>query len=210
MLYAVKAMPRPKSLTTTALATAALAVVDREGLAALSMRAVAAELGVGTMSLYRYVSDRGELEALAVDLVLSEVDTSPPRRALWDEQLAVLVERARAAVGRHPNAVPLTMAHRHRCPSVLRWSEAVLGVLARAGFTGSERVVALRALLAYAIGAIELEHGGPLTGPGTAAMADLGREFPLLAETAAAAGGIDADEAFRRGLAVVLRGLRRP
>ncbi|MFT7839496.1 TetR/AcrR family transcriptional regulator C-terminal domain-containing protein [Saccharothrix sp. BKS2] len=210
MLYAVKEMPRPKSLTSTALAAAALAVVDREGLAALSMRAVAAELGVGTMSLYRYVADRGELEALAAEFVLSGVDTSPPPHALWDEQVAVLVERVRAAVGKHPNAVPLTTAHRHRCPSVLRWSEAVLGVLTRAGFGGTERAIALRTLLGYVIGAVELEHRGSLTGPGTAAMTGLGAEFPLLAETAAVAGGIDADEEFRRGLAVVLRGLRRP
>ncbi|MFD7654371.1 TetR/AcrR family transcriptional regulator C-terminal domain-containing protein [Actinosynnema sp. NPDC059797] len=209
MPYAVKAMPRPKSLTTTALAAAALAVVDRDGLDALSMRAVAAELGMGTMSLYRYVADREELEALAAELVLSTVDTSPPRRASWDEQVAVLVERLRAAVGEHPRAVPLTTAHRHRCPSALRWAEAVLGVLTRAGFDGAERAIALRALLGYVIGAIELEHRGPLDGPGTTAMAGLGEGFPLLAETAGAARGIDADEEFRRGLAVVLRGLRR-
>ncbi|QFZ16570.1 TetR/AcrR family transcriptional regulator C-terminal domain-containing protein [Saccharothrix syringae] len=203
-------MPRPKSLTTTALAAAALAVVDRDGLAALSMRAVAAELGVGTMSLYRYVADREELEALAVELMLSEVDVTTPRHALWDKQLAVLAERVRAAVGKHPNAVPLTMAHRHRSQGLLRWGEAVLAVLTRAGFTGTERAIALRALLSHVIGAIELEHGSPLSGAGTAAMAELGAEFPLMAETAAAARGIDADDEFRRGLGVVLRGLRRP
>lgn len=195
-------MPRPKSLTTIALATAALAVVDRDGLAALSMRAVAAELGVGTMSLYRYVADRDELEVLAAELVLSEVDVSPPRHALWDKQIAVLVERLRAAVGRRPAVVPLVTAHRHRCPSALRWSESVLGVLSRAGFTGAERAVALRALLGYVVGAVELEHRGP------AAEADA--EFPLLAETSRTAREIGPDDAFRRGLAVVLRGLRRP
>lgn len=202
-------MPRPKSLTTAALAAATLAVLDRDGLAALSMRAVAAELGMGTMSLYRYVSDRDELEALAVEHVVSAVDTVPPK-ALWDKQIAVLVERVRTAVAAHPNAVPLTMAHRHRCPSLLRWAESVLGVLTRAGFTGEQRVIALRALLSYLIGAIETEHRSPLSGLGTDAMAGMEEAYPLLAETAATARTITRDIEFRRGLDVVLSGLRRP
>lgn len=202
-------MPRPKSLTPEALAAATLAVLDRDGLAALSMRAVAAELGMGTMSLYRYVADRGELEAMAVELVLSEVDVQPPKRALWDKQVVVLVERVRAAIGKHPNAVPLTMAHRHRCPSLMRWSEAVLEVLTRAGFSGEDRVIALRTLLGYLIGATELEHRGPLTGSGTAAMSGMGERYPLLAETAGTARHVTADVEFRRGLEVVLEGLKR-
>ncbi|MFD1147916.1 TetR/AcrR family transcriptional regulator C-terminal domain-containing protein [Saccharothrix hoggarensis] len=202
-------MPRPKSLTQSALAAAALAVLDRDGLAGLSMRSVAAELGMGTMSLYRYVADREELEASAVDLMLAEVDVVPPK-ALWDKQIAVLVERVRAAIAKHPNAVPLTMAHRHRCPNALRWSEAVLGVLTRAGFTGEERVIALRALLGYLIGATEMEHRSPLRGLGTDTMSRMGEEYPLLAETAAAARDITPDIEFRRGLDVVLSGLRRP
>jgi hypothetical protein len=137
------------------------------------------------------------------------VDAEPPR-ALWDKQISVLVERVRAAIAKHPNAVPLTMAHRHRCPSVLRWSEAVLGVLTRAGFTGEERVIALRALLGYVIGATELEHQSPLKGLGTDAMSALGEKYPLLAETAGVARTITADIEFRRGLDIVLSGLRRP
>ncbi|MFD0664655.1 TetR/AcrR family transcriptional regulator [Thermocatellispora tengchongensis] len=73
-------MPRPRSLTETEIAAAALAVIDRDGLDALSMRAVAKQLGTGTMSLYRYVEDRAQLETLVVDLVLGSVDyTLPPR-----------------------------------------------------------------------------------------------------------------------------------
>ncbi|MDQ2584563.1 TetR/AcrR family transcriptional regulator [Saccharothrix yanglingensis] len=207
-------MPRPKSLTPTALATTALAVVDRDGLAALSMRAVAAELGVGTMSLYRYVADRAELEALAAELVLSAVDVVPPRNALWDKQVLVLAERAREAVGRHPNAVPLTTAHRHRCPSAMRWDEAVLEVLTAAGFTGVERAVALHALLGYLTGAIGLEHHSPSPGDWTGAVAGMAagvaEDHPLLAETTAAARAVSPADEFRRGLMVVLGGLRRP
>lgn len=202
-------MPRPKSLTREAVAAAALVVIDRDGLAALSMRAVAAELGMATMSLYRYVADRAELEELVVDLVLAGIDLAPPRRAGWAGQVAALVERARAAIAAHPQVVPLTMAHRHTSANLLRWTEAVLGVLAAAGFTGPRRVVALRCLVAHLVGSLQLEHLGPLSGPGTAAMARLpAEEFPLLAETARHATRVPADEEFRRGLAAVLRGLQ--
>src|SRR6266542_4940063 len=68
-VYAVKSMPRPRSLTLPQIAAAALAVLERDGLAALSMRTVAVELDVGTMSLYRYVDSKEQVEELVVGLV---------------------------------------------------------------------------------------------------------------------------------------------
>jgi AcrR family transcriptional regulator len=207
-LYAVGTMPRPRSLTETQIAAAALAVIDRDGLAALTMRAVARELGMGTMSLYRYVDDRDQLEGLVVDLVLGAVDTTPPTGSSWRERVATMVERVRDAVGAHPNVVPLTLTHRQGSPSSLRWGETVLGILTEAGIVGERRVVALRSLVGYLVGAIQLEHLGPLSGDGTRAMATLpGADFPLLAETARQAARVTVDEEFRRGLAVLLNGL---
>ncbi|MEV0806965.1 TetR/AcrR family transcriptional regulator C-terminal domain-containing protein [Micromonospora sp. NPDC050200] len=201
-------MPRPRSLTPAQLASAALAVIDRDGLPALTMRAVAAELGTSPMALYRYVADRDELEALVVEEVLSTVDTAPAADGSWPDRVGVMVRRMRLAVGRHPAVVPLLPVHRHRSPTVLRWTEGVLGVLAEAGFVGTRRVVALRALLAYAVGAIQLEHLGPLSGPGTTTMAALPvGEFPHLAATAADARRVGPDEEFGGGLDVLLRGL---
>lgn len=200
-------MPRPRSLTHQQIAAAALDVVDADGLAALSMRTVARRLNVGTMSLYRYVADRDELEAMVVDLVLDTVDLRVPTGSAR-HRIAVLAERVREATARHPAVVPLVLAHRHRTPASLRWGEAVLGVLAEAGYTGKRRVYAFRALLAYVFGALEVEHYSPLSGPGTEALATLpADEYPMLAKTAAAAGGIAAAEEFRRGLDIVLRGL---
>ncbi|MDL4770649.1 MULTISPECIES: TetR/AcrR family transcriptional regulator [Thermomonosporaceae] len=201
-------MPRPRSLTHPQIAAAALDLIDREGLAALTMRAVAGRLGVGAMSLYRYVDDRHELEGLVIDLVLGAVDVTPPPGTSWTGQVEELVGRMRAALGAHPEVVPLTMTHRQSALGLLRWSESLLGVLTRAGFDGERRVVALRSLLGYLNGAIQLEHLGPLSGAGTEAMAALPpAEFPFLAETAARARRVPADEEFRRGLAVVLAGL---
>jgi AcrR family transcriptional regulator len=208
MRYAVKPMPRPRSLTETDIAVAALAVLDRDGLGGLSMRAVGAELGMATMSLYRYVTDREQLEGLVVEHVLGGVDLTPPRRGPWTRQLAVLLDRVRDAVARHPEVVPLTMTHRHSVPGSVRLGEALLGVLTPAGFAGEQRVIALRCLLSYLTGAIQLEHLGPLSGTGTEALAALPPgEFPLLARTARHARRVSAADEFRRGLDVLLAGL---
>ncbi|MFD9728240.1 TetR/AcrR family transcriptional regulator C-terminal domain-containing protein [Streptomyces sp. NPDC059072] len=203
-------MPRPRSLTPARLAAAALAVIDRDGLTGLSMRAVAAELGISTMALYRYVQDRGELEALVVELVLSAVDSTPPAPGRpWQDRIAELVARLRGAVAAHPAVLPLVLTHRHRSSSVMGWGETLLGVLTEAGIGPEERIVALRALLAYVIGAVQQEHLGALSGAGTAAIAELPPErFPYLTEAARGAPALTPDREFDGGLALLLRGLR--
>ncbi|WP_135453707.1 TetR/AcrR family transcriptional regulator C-terminal domain-containing protein [Mycobacterium sp. DL99] len=200
-------MPRPRSISQTQLAAAALAVVDADGLGGLSMRTVARRLGLGTMSLYRYVADRDELEALVVDLVLGEMDPGLPQGSAR-RQLVELAQRVHVAAAQHPAVVPLLLTHRHRSPASLRWGEMVLGVLTAAGYGGKRRVYAFRAVLAYIFGAIEIEMLGSLTGPGTRTLAGLSAdEYPLLSETAAVAHGIQPDEEFRRGLEILLRAL---
>ena len=198
-------MPRPRSLTTERLAVATLAVVDRDGLDALTMRAVAKEFGMATMSLYRYVTDKDELEVLVVDHVLAGVDLAVPPGD-WRERVTELLSRVREAVVAHPETVPLLLRHRHSVPASLVQIEAMLAILADAGFAGERRVIAQRTIVAYLFGMLQNEHFGPLAGAGTAAMATQ-RQFPLLAETAAVAREVTGDTEFHKGLSVVLRGL---
>lgn len=201
-------MPRPRSLTPALLAEAALAVIERDGAFALSMRAVADELGMGTMSLYRYVQGREQLEGLVVDLVLEGLDLDVARHKTWIDKATALAQRARAAATAHPAATPLVLARRHASIHSLRWGEALLGVLAEAGFTGQRRVIAFRTIVAYVFGAVQLQQLGPLDGSGTEAIAALPREdFPLLAETARSARRIPPDTEFLNGLKLVLRGV---
>ncbi|MHA6617050.1 TetR/AcrR family transcriptional regulator [Pseudonocardia sp. DLS-67] len=200
-------MPRPRSLTDDQLVAAALAVVDREGLAALTMRAVARELGVATMGLYRYVADRQALELLVVDHVFRSVDTSLPD-AGWQERVRVLLDRMRVAVARHPAVVPLVLRHRQAAPGSLRLIEAMLSVLTEGGLDGADRVLAQRTLIGHVLGFLQNEHFAALSGPGTIVMSELSAaDYPLLARTAADARSVPPDEEFRRGLDIVLRGL---
>ncbi|HET9450384.1 MAG TPA: TetR/AcrR family transcriptional regulator C-terminal domain-containing protein [Aggregicoccus sp.] len=201
-------MARPRSLTPVVIAAAALTVLEREGLTGLSMRTVARELGVGTMSLYRYVDGREQLERLIVERVLTGVELELPQGAPWTRRVSLLLERVRAVVEAHPSVVPLLLTRRHTTDASLRWGEALLGALAEGGFQGKARVIAFRTLLSYLFGAVQVEHLGSLSGEGTAALAALPREqYPVLAETAAHARRLRPGEEFRRGLEAVLRGL---
>jgi len=201
-------MPRPRSLTPADIAAAALQVIDRDGLASLSMRTVAAELGSGTMSLYRYVPDREALERLVVDRILDAVDTDVAPGTRWDRQITHLAERLRLAVGAHPSVVPLLMLHRHASEGVRRYAEALLRALAEGGFSAARSVIALRTLVSYLSGALQAQHLAPLDGPGTEAMArNEDDAYPLLSATARTARRISPDREFRGGIAILLQGL---
>jgi AcrR family transcriptional regulator len=201
-------MPRPRSLTDTDIAYAAIAVIDRDGLIGLNMRAVAAELNIATMSIYRYVASREQLEELIVAVLFSEVDLTPPRRSTWRTQIAALVERVRDKVRAHPEVIPLGLPHRQTSAPSLRLSETVFGILARAGFTASQRELGNRTLVMYLLGSLQLEHYGRLSGAGAAQMANLSREeYPMLWASTHRSRSLTSDQEFRQGLEVVLDGL---
>lgn len=195
-------------MTDADIAAAAVKVIDREGIGALSMRTVAQELGTGTMSLYRYVNGREDIEKLVVERVLVAVDTSLPANAKWRERITMLAERIRDAVGTHSEVVSLVMGHRHSSHTVKRCTEIFLRALTDAGFRGKTRVIALRTLIAFLNGMLVSQHYGPLPGAGTAVLARMKEpEFPLMAETARDAQRVTSLEEFRKGLAVVVDGI---
>ncbi len=198
-------MSKPRSLTPEQITEAALTVLDESGLAAFSMRAVADHLGVGTMSLYRYVEDRAQLEIMVVDRVLAGVSLDLPP-APWRNRVELLFHRVRSAIAAHPEAMPLTITHRQDCAAIRRWAEKVLTVLTEAGVQGERRYVALRALLSYLIGSIELEYRTSLTGARLPEPIP-DREHPLLAAVSRQSQRLSPAERFRSGLSLLLDGL---
>jgi AcrR family transcriptional regulator len=96
---------RPR-YTREQIAAAALAVADAEGIEAVSMRRVAAELGAGTMTIYHYVRTKGELLDLMDDAIMGEVLVPDGELASgWRESLTQLARRSRDAFARHPWAM---------------------------------------------------------------------------------------------------------
>ncbi|HEX4818138.1 MAG TPA: TetR/AcrR family transcriptional regulator [Nonomuraea sp.] len=121
----------------------ALALVDAEGLDAVSTRRLAAELGVSGPSLYNHVSTKEELVDAVVDAVLSEVDTSMFARLGggdrdWRAALAAWARSYRATLAEHPNIVPVVAKGPGRRPHALQIADAVFGGMLAAGWPRRE------------------------------------------------------------------------
>jgi AcrR family transcriptional regulator len=92
------------------LAAAAVHIADTEGLAALSMRRLAQEVGVGTMTLYHYVRNKDELLTLLNDAVMGEVvvPEDQPLPSDWRAALSVIAFRSKSSIERHPWVLDVT------------------------------------------------------------------------------------------------------
>jgi AcrR family transcriptional regulator len=123
-------------VTLERIVAGALELIDREGLGALSMRNLAAELETGTTTLYRYVSGKDEVLVLAADAVLGE--TVPRLPAVdgvgWREVLEALAHSMRTVLAAHPNLAPVFATAVPVGPNSLRGRELTLGVLRDRGF----------------------------------------------------------------------------
>ncbi|MFJ5231128.1 TetR/AcrR family transcriptional regulator C-terminal domain-containing protein [Kitasatospora sp. NPDC088391] len=147
-------------LTAERIVTAAVAVADAEGLEALSMRRVAAELGVATMSLYRHVPDKDGLVDLMMDRVFAELRFSPAETALpWRPQLELAAHRFWALCREHLwLASALSVTRPQPLPNALPFGEWMLSALVGAGLALQDVLTAYLTLVNYVRGtALNLE-----------------------------------------------------
>ncbi len=145
------ARPRKPLLSRERIVATASALVDSEGLGAVSTRRLAAELGVSGPSLYNHFRTKDEiLEAVAdalsaqIDLsMFDEDDTRDWRTALHDWAVSY-----RAALTEHPNVVPVLARGPGRRPAGLRVADAVFGAMVRAGWPPAQATY-IGALMRY-------------------------------------------------------------
>ena len=207
---------RPK-YSREQLQAAALALVDEQGLAGLSMRTLAAALGTGAMTIYNHVVDRADLEVLVVEAVLAEVRL-PRTGGDWRADARAVATAMWQAVRGHPNVIPLILTRRSRARGVLDASEALLSALGRGGRAGHDLLAAFRAVTAFVMGFAQAELAGPLAvAAGEAPKAVIGRmralppaQYPRLIEIAGAAVTSRPEHEFRAGLDALLAGLAAP
>lgn len=139
-------------LSRAAVTEAALRYVDDHGLAALSMRKLAAELGVEAMSLYRHVDDKGDLLDGIVEKLWSEIAPAAPAGDDWNDSLRAFGHVLREALHRHPHAAPLMTSRPVMPPAALEAFHAQLQLLHAVGFDQTRAAEALRAVFGYAVG----------------------------------------------------------
>lgn len=203
---------------------AAVALADREGIEAVTMRRLAAELGAGAMSLYHHVPGKGALLDGMVDLVFAEIEPPSPGGD-WKLELRKRAISTREALRRHPWAVGRMESTSNPGPNDLKLHEAVLRCLREAGFSVEMAVQAYSVQDAYIYGYALQERGMAYATQDefaeTAAkraeevgeaMEDIARAYPYLAEVVAghvAQHGHSLSEAYEFGLDVILSGLDR-
>ncbi|MEV6299133.1 TetR/AcrR family transcriptional regulator [Actinoplanes sp. NPDC051861] len=120
---------RPAERSRAEVTAAAIALADREGLAAVSMRRVAAELGTGAASLYRYVDSRDDLLDLMIDEVAAGYQLPPPGGP-WLPGLLEVCRQARELMLRHGWLPELVLTRSALGPHGTDLLEHVLAVLA--------------------------------------------------------------------------------
>ena len=151
--------PTHAPVTPEGIADAAIAVIDREGLAGLTVRALAQELGLGTMTLYWYVRNKEEVLDLVGDRMLAGIEM-PPEEGDWREQCRQSMIAVRKAFLAHPRAMPIMVGRGSFGPNGLRWLEYALGVFRRAGFTDKDAADAYFTASNYVAGFCTQETAG--------------------------------------------------
>lgn len=159
-------MPRA-GLSTTAVVDAALAVVDEQGVDALTLAAVAQHTGVAAPSLYKHVAGLGELRTLLAARVIEDMADHFTKAVLGrsgDDAVIALMHAYRDYVRRHPAryaAMPLDPLHDPALAAVGgRLLDVVFAAVRGYGLTGSDAVHAIRCLRVVAHGFSSLEAGG--------------------------------------------------
>src|SRR5262245_22945272 len=135
-------MPKRKpQLTREQIAKVALAIADKEGFEAVSMRRVAQELKVGTMSLYYYVKGKDDLIAAMDDALMSEILLSSVPKD-WRRAMIEIAKRTRAVFKRHPWAL-VAMLSAPPGLNAMRHTEQCLEALAETSMTNKQKITLL-------------------------------------------------------------------
>lgn len=160
---------RREPLTRARIVETTLALLDEEGLSGVSMRRVAAKLGVEAMSLYNHVTDKQDLLNGVVDSVLGGM-TAPDPALPWPDRLRVVALGLYGALVAHPPLVLLLASEQARptSPEVLRGMNDVVGALAESGLRPEHQVSAYRGLIALVFGFALTHTRGSTTTRGQA------------------------------------------
>jgi AcrR family transcriptional regulator len=210
---------KKKRLSRELVLSAALTLVDSDGLDALTMRRLGQELGRDPMSLYRYAANRAALLDGVSELVLNELAIFPDDPD-WQAQLRRIAHDLRLLALRHPNVVPLLVTRPLSTPlglrplGTLRPLEQILSLLIDAGFAPADALHVYRAYYGFLYGHILNELQEFIVDPEeNEALLRLGlhrlppKDFPHLRVLAPILSGYDGRAELDQGLSILLAGL---
>ena len=202
-------------LTKERVLQAAVDLADREGLGALTMRRLGAELGVEAMSLYKHVANKEEILDRIVELVVGEIEI-PSEGAAWKEAMRQRAISARAVLSRHSWAIGLLEARGATGHTAVRYLDAILGNLRSAGFSIENAAHAFWLLDSFVYGHVIQETSLPfgtseemIESTGSIREQITTDEYPHVAEIGehALKSGFSVDREFEFGLELILDAL---
>jgi AcrR family transcriptional regulator len=212
---------RPR-LTRQKVLRAALEFIDANGLAALSMHKLGAELGVQGMSLYSHVASKDALLDGVVEAITWEAEMPPADGMDWRDALRHLAREIRAVILRHPAAAPLLVSRPVMPTRRLEQVDAYRRLLMREGFTEDRALDLLRTVYMYAHGYALAEacftrcaECGPWPGDELSQMRRVTEMVPrdapdhLLQLAMLFCGRCNMDEQFTLGIDLMIAGIDR-
>jgi TetR/AcrR family tetracycline transcriptional repressor len=197
---------RPK-LSRELILDAAVDLLDKDGVGALTMRRLGAAIGVEAMTLYYYVPNKRALLDGIVERVGGQAFVRPPGPPeRWPEWLRAFAVDLRAELLRHPGVLPLVAARPVTTPDAMRWVELVAAALVKTGMSPQKAFQVLNIVTTFVIGHTLAEAGADAEGAeadvdGMVAGLDPA-EFPVFAAAIAAGLGTPADHEARFTLAL--------
>ena len=200
------------ALSRERIAAAAMALVDREGLSALSTRRLGDELGCEAMSIYHHFPNKAHLMDALVDLMLAEARVPAAHEGTWLERLRQAAHGFRAMALMHPKFFPFFAVHRLNTPSGVAFINGIIGILREAGFSDRDAARYFREIGYYLTGAALDETAGYAKGPSAAEPVSndtIAANFPHLAAAAPYFQPGQFQVTFETGLEMLLEGVRR-
>jgi AcrR family transcriptional regulator len=139
-------------LSRESVLAAARRIADDQGVDHLTMRRLAAELGVMPNALYSHVPDKEALLDALIDDLLAGIDPGDPAEGDWRDGLVRVMDSSRRLLLAHPQLAPVFLARPGLGPNAARLGEITFGLLRRGGVEGEQAVEAFRVLLIYSLG----------------------------------------------------------
>ena len=190
---------RAEPLSSAGIVDAALRIADDEGLPAVSMRRVAAELSCTPMSLYEHVANKEALLDLMADEAMASLPELKPG-APWDREMKRFFTAFHELFLQHPAVAHVMVTRPLSGPVALRRGEPALAVLVAAGFTDAQTVELFIALASYTIGASLYELARRDTNAHDTRWDELPAEHPLMRRLAPHMQRSTGGRQFARGL----------
>ena len=139
-------------LSRGAVLAAARRIADEQGVDRLTMRRLAAELGVMPNAVYSYLPNKEALLDALIDDLLGDIDPGDPAEGDWRDGLVRVMDASRRLLLAHPQLVPVFLARPGLGPNAARLGELTFRLLRRGGVEGERAVEAFRVLLIYSLG----------------------------------------------------------